>query len=134
MNAPDRAELNPEGVKPVTVVRDTKIPNAATFTLQAEDHTVGNVLRQQLLRNPRVLFAGYRVPHPLEQKVEIKVQTVPTTTPVKVMVEDIQAILRNSQTLINRFETACTAGGVTRLMDPNLYGTSAAPASQSSQF
>ncbi|KAJ3336577.1 DNA-directed RNA polymerase II subunit RPB11-b1 [Gonapodya sp. JEL0774] len=107
----------------VIVTRDTKIPNAATFTIYTEDHTVGNVLRQQLLRNPRVLFAGYRVPHPLEPKVEIKVQTTHQTTPVKVLVDDMVVVIRTTENLFKKFETACTAAGATRTMDiPSVYG------------
>ena len=37
------------------------IPSTAIFTLNKEDHTLGNLLRSQLLKNPRVLFAGYKV-------------------------------------------------------------------------
>lgn len=29
----------------ITVEKDTKVANAAKFTLQREDHTVGNILR-----------------------------------------------------------------------------------------
>jgi len=29
----------------LTITPDTKLPNAATFTLQKEDHTIGNMLR-----------------------------------------------------------------------------------------
>jgi len=29
----------------VTVHHDTKIPNAATFNVEGEDHTLGNMLR-----------------------------------------------------------------------------------------
>lgn len=29
-----------------------------------------------LLRNPKIRFAGYRKPHPLENKVEIKVKSI----------------------------------------------------------
>jgi hypothetical protein len=34
----------------------------------------GNPLRVQLLRYPEVLFAGYRLPHPLETKLTLKIQ------------------------------------------------------------
>lgn len=37
------------------------IPSTAIFTLNKEDHTLGNLLRSQLLKNPRVLFSGYKV-------------------------------------------------------------------------
>ena len=40
---------------------DNRLANAATFTIWLEDHTVGHALRRQLLKNPNVVFAGYRV-------------------------------------------------------------------------
>lgn len=91
--------------------RDTKVPNAGTFTLQREDHTVGNLVRmcvgwsscrvaarvpcaaaaqaapagqsliatlwttpacRQLHRDKTVIFAGYKIPHPLEYRLLIK--------------------------------------------------------------
>jgi len=36
-----------------------------------------------LLKSKKVLFAGYRIPHPLEHIVEIKVQTTPDSSPAK---------------------------------------------------
>ncbi|XP_021739776.1 DNA-directed RNA polymerases II, IV and V subunit 11-like isoform X2 [Chenopodium quinoa] len=71
MNAPDRYErfVVPEGVKKVSYERDTKIINAASFTIEREDHTIGNILRMQLHRDPNVLFAGCKLPHPLQYKI-----------------------------------------------------------------
>jgi DNA-directed RNA polymerase subunit L len=43
--------------------------------IQDQDHTLGNCLRYQLLQDSRVRFAGYKKAHPLEEKIEIKVQT-----------------------------------------------------------
>lgn len=40
---------------------DQKVPNAAIFTINKEDHTLGNMIRDQLLKDPNVLFAGYKV-------------------------------------------------------------------------
>lgn len=69
MNAPERSSLwiLPEGAKKASMTKDDKIQNAATFQLRKEDHTMGNLLRHQLLRNDHVHFAGYQLPHPLEQ-------------------------------------------------------------------
>jgi DNA-directed RNA polymerase II subunit RPB11 len=85
MNAPDRYErfVVPEGMKKVAYERDMKIMNAATFTVQREDHTVGNVLRMQLHRDPSVLFAGYKLPHPLQYKMVVKIQTTSQSTPMQ---------------------------------------------------
>ena len=61
---------------------DTKVPNGAIITINKEDHTLGNLLRAQLLRDEKVIFAGYKVPHPLEHKVVLRVQTAPDYTPL----------------------------------------------------
>ncbi len=56
----------------------TPTPDESNVTLlfDKEDHTLGNLLRHELLKDPDVLFAGYKVPHPLFRTVEVRVQTV----------------------------------------------------------
>jgi len=65
----------------VDYVKDTKVRDAGRFVLEREDHTVGNLLRERLLRDPRVLFSAYRVPHPLEPRLELRVQTDGSVAP-----------------------------------------------------
>lgn len=55
---------------------DTKNDNAGTFKIEREDHTLANLLRMQLLRDPNVIFVGYRHPHPIEHHILLRVQTV----------------------------------------------------------
>jgi DNA-directed RNA polymerase II subunit RPB11 len=86
MNQPDRYErfVLPEHAKKLEYVPDTKLENAGTYTIEREDHTLGNLVRMQLHRDPAVLFSGYRIPHPLEPRMLIKVQTTgqgPDNTP-----------------------------------------------------
>ncbi|KAJ3352100.1 DNA-directed RNA polymerases I and III subunit RPAC2, partial [Entophlyctis luteolus] len=50
-------------------------PSAVTFVLRDEDHTLGNSLRYLLMKNPRVSFCGYSLPHPSEYKVNLRIQT-----------------------------------------------------------
>jgi DNA-directed RNA polymerase II subunit RPB11 len=85
MNAPDRYErfVVPEGVKKVAYERDMKVMNAATFTVEREDHTIGNVIRMQLHRDPSVLFAGYKLPHPLQYRLVLKIQTTSQSSPMQ---------------------------------------------------
>lgn len=47
MNAPPAFEsfLLFEGEKKITITKDTKVPNACLFTLNKEDHTLGNIIR-----------------------------------------------------------------------------------------
>ncbi|ORX51807.1 RBP11-like subunits of RNA polymerase [Piromyces finnis] len=110
MNAPDRFELFVlgEGEKKLTITPDTKLPNAATFTFQKEDHTIGNMLRIQLLKYKKVLFAGYKVPHPLEHCIILKVQTTADTTPEAMLMDAFQDLIDEFATLKKKFENELT--------------------------
>lgn len=63
MNAPEKYTSwrweNEEQGKKLTFIEDTKIPNAGLFILGKEDHTLGNLIRMQLLRDSSVRFAGF---------------------------------------------------------------------------
>ena len=63
-------------------MEDSKIPNAGTFIISHEDHTIGNIVRAQLLKDRKIVkFAGYRKPHPLDPKIELKIQTYDESRP-----------------------------------------------------
>lgn len=55
------------------------------FRLEREDHTLANLLRMQLIRDPDVLFVGYKHPHPLDHHIELRVQTSTNTRAGKYM-------------------------------------------------
>lgn len=77
MNRPERADayvLAP-GEPKVTYAADTKTENTGTFTFNKEDHTLGNLLRMQLLRDKDIRFSGYIMPHPLINRMDLKVMT-----------------------------------------------------------
>merc|ERR1712029_90823 len=83
MNAPPTFEsfLLFDGEKKITKEQDTKVPNAAIFTLNKEDHTIGNIIRHQLMKDPNVIFAGYKNPSPFVNQIIIRVQTTSDYTP-----------------------------------------------------
>ena len=47
MNAPTLYDrfIVPEGKRKVAFAADTKVESAGTFTIQREDHTLGNIIR-----------------------------------------------------------------------------------------
>ena len=91
----------------VTVTPDTRVQNAATMVIEREDHTLGNLLRMQLLADKEVLFAGYRVPHPLEPAIQVKVQTrTENPGPSQVTASALGNLINEVQTLTDRFQTA----------------------------
>jgi len=106
MNEPDKFELftlQPHEKK-ITFQKDTKIKNAASFNIAKEDHTLGNVLRMQLHRDKDVLFAGYRVPHPLEYSIVVKIQTTSSSTPMKAMETAIGELINECSLLEEKFK------------------------------
>ncbi|KAF3690390.1 DNA-directed RNA polymerase II subunit RPB11 [Channa argus] len=108
MNAPPAFEsfLLFEGEKKICISKDTKVPNACLFTLNKEDHTLGNIIRAQLLKDPQVLFAGYKVPHPLEHKIVIRVQTTPDYSPQEAFTNAITDLISELSLLEERFRVA----------------------------
>ena len=46
-------------------LRNSGIPSTSLFTFVKEDHTLGNMVTSRLRADKRVVFAGYKVPHPL---------------------------------------------------------------------
>ena len=95
MNAPPTFEtfLLFDGEKKITREQDTKVPNAAVFTINKEDHTLGNMIRQQLLKDPNVLFAGYKNPHPMENKVVLRIQTTSDYAPNDALMNSITDLI-----------------------------------------
>lgn len=70
--------VNAEATAPVPeylqVIGDSKV--SQSFLIGSEDHTLGNVLRHILVvgMEKDVEFAGYSVPHPSEDIMQMRVQ------------------------------------------------------------
>lgn len=108
MNAPPTFEsfLLFDGEKKITIEKDTKVPNAAIFTVNKEDHTLGNMITAQLRKDPQVLFAGYKNPHPLEHKFVLRVQTTPDYSPQEAITHAITDLISEFSLLEERFKEA----------------------------
>ncbi|EWS71490.1 DNA-directed RNA polymerase II 13.3 kDa proteinRPB11, partial (macronuclear) [Tetrahymena thermophila SB210] len=84
------------------IVTNEKMINSKTIHMNLEDHTIGNLMRMHLLKNKEVKFAGYKVPHPLEPKLELKVQTVKDNTN-QILIDTIDTIMRQVETMQDSF-------------------------------
>ena len=89
-NGPELFEQFKEQEDKVIVNNIEKIDNTSIFTINKEDHTFGNAVKMMLLRNPKVRYVAYRKPHPLENKIEIKIQTNGEITPLKAFREALK--------------------------------------------
>jgi DNA-directed RNA polymerase II subunit RPB11 len=61
---------------------------------------------RQLLKDPQVVFAGYKVPHPLEHKFVLRVQTTPEYTPHDAIVNAISDLVSELSFLEEKFKEA----------------------------
>lgn len=82
---------------------------SAMFLLDNQDHTLGNLVRGQLLRDPDVVFAAYRLKHPTERKLEIRVETVAGTLPRTAALRAAEALACELDTFDEQFRTAAAA-------------------------
>nr|VZI20008.1 unnamed protein product [Spirometra erinaceieuropaei] len=64
------------------------------------------MLMRQLLKDPRVLFAGYKVPHPLEHRIVLRVQTTPSITPLEVFSSAIKDLISEISNIEEQFRSA----------------------------
>lgn len=74
--------------------------NTLNIKIREEGHTLANILSERLHLDPRCTFSAYKVPHPLEESVELKV-TAHKDTPVILLVkETIRQIEKDFEKLL----------------------------------
>lgn len=60
----------------------------------------------QLLKDPKVLFAGYKVPHPLEHKFVLRIQTTSDYTPQDAFMNAITDLTSELSLFEERFKVS----------------------------
>ena len=83
---------------------------------------------RQLLAMPQILFAGYKVPHPLHPYFIIKIQTDGTITPQEILEQACTKLIATMSNLETKFKREFSykdveAGGVTAAAGEDPYGT-----------
>nr|DAD42386.1 TPA_asm: hypothetical protein HUJ06_000616 [Nelumbo nucifera] len=61
-------------------------------------------LYRQLHRDPNVLFAGYKLPHPLQYKIIVRIHTTSQSSPMQAYNQAINDLDRELNHLKNAFE------------------------------
>jgi DNA-directed RNA polymerase subunit L len=70
----------------------SKAANELKIEVGGEGHTFCNVVQKALLKDERVDFAGYNVPHPLTASPVIYLRTKPRTKPEIVLRDAVQKV------------------------------------------
>nr|SVE74595.1 EOG090X0LBP [Daphnia barbata] len=89
----------------VVAREDEQDDRLKTFIFQGEGHTLGNALRTLILKNPDVIFCGYTIPHPSENKLHLRIETR-VLTAVDALREGLEQLQSLSDHVLETFETA----------------------------
>lgn len=80
------------------------MPNAALITIEREDHTLGNLIRAQLLKDERVIFAAYKVEHPLFANFVLRIQTEDNYSPKDALKNACTNLIGELDVIKNKFK------------------------------
>ena len=82
----------------------------ATYSFYGEDHTLGNLLRNQIVKNKHVEFCAYSVPHPSEAICNVRIQLTQSDNEAaqidtnKVLKASLKRVSRVCDALTEKFE------------------------------
>jgi DNA-directed RNA polymerase II subunit RPB11 len=76
------------------------------------------------LTDRNVLFAGYKVTHPLKYDIDIKIQTVHDTTPREVLQQAVQDLIEQITTLKQEFQDEVAKKQKHHTIPSEMYGSS----------
>ncbi|VDK49680.1 unnamed protein product [Anisakis simplex] len=81
-------------------------PTNLTVILHEEDHTIGNALKHILCKMAEVEFCGYNVPHPLEDRILIRIQTRKNISAKDVLIEAFDQLELVFASIRQKFENS----------------------------
>ncbi|KAF8174099.1 RBP11-like subunits of RNA polymerase [Pholiota molesta] len=76
-----------EAVEKIKLLKSSPDLSTATYQIHDESHTIGNSLRWMLMKNPKVEFCGYSVPHPSENVINIRIQMYDNASSLDTLIE-----------------------------------------------
>ncbi len=79
---------------------DTEI----VIQITGEDDTLGNLISKEAMRHPKVIYATYRVPHPLQNKLELIIRVEEGSDIGQVLVEIVDRIKASLEELRKEVE------------------------------
>ena len=83
------------------------LSNCGYYKIRNETHTLGNVIRNTLMRHKDIIFAGYQVPHPLENHMQLTIRTSQNSNPEIVLIESLKTLENETEVLQMEFKQRC---------------------------
>ncbi len=60
--------------------------------IKGEDDTLGNLISKEAMKHPKVIYSTYRIPHPLQDKIEITIRFAEDADQGQVLSEIVENI------------------------------------------
>ncbi|GAA6022540.1 hypothetical protein JCM10207_006580 [Rhodosporidiobolus poonsookiae] len=92
--------------------------SSATFCILEEDHTIGNLLRWMLMKNPEVEFCGYSAPHPSEAKIHIRIQMYDGKSAKEALATALDNVEQMAHAILDKYNASLAGGDYERVEDP----------------
>ncbi|KRZ33416.1 Nicotinamide mononucleotide adenylyltransferase 1 [Trichinella pseudospiralis] len=90
----------------ISYPKGTCSPYCQSFTIEKEDHTLGVVLRFIISKYPEVRFCSYNVPHPMEDRIMLHIETDQSVLAVDVLKRGLKQASFIFETLKTKVEEA----------------------------
>ncbi|KAI0792552.1 RBP11-like subunits of RNA polymerase [Abortiporus biennis] len=84
--------------------------SAATYKIYDESHTMGNALRWMLMKNPKVEFCGYSVPHPSENHIHIRIQMYDNLSSLEALLAALTSLDNVCETIDAAYKSSLSEG------------------------
>lgn len=84
------------------LVTEDKISNSVELSIRDEDHTLGNAIVAEMQNTKGVAFAAYKIPHPLQNILKIKIATENTEDrPIDFLKTSLDTLIRDCDTMLS---------------------------------
>jgi len=85
--------------KSKAVISEDKMNNSIEISIKDEEHTLGNLLATELQNTEHVTFAAYKVPHPLQNILKVRIEVEGERSPLDSVKTALEKIKRNCESL-----------------------------------
>ncbi|KAK4049086.1 RNA polymerase subunit AC19 [Microbotryomycetes sp. JL221] len=92
---------------------------AATYCIKDEDHTLGNLLRWMLMKDPDVEFCGYSAPHPSEAKIHLRIQMYDNKSSLEALKAALLNLEQMTEAILDAYNESLKRGEFERYEEPS---------------
>jgi DNA-directed RNA polymerase II subunit RPB11 len=85
---------------------DKRVPNTAELEVDGESHTLANMVTERLLEDKRCTFSAYKMEHPLEERVVIRVSAIKSCPVISLVLDCLRALSRDIDDVISQLGNA----------------------------